>query len=148
MTMQHKFVEFMPDLIEEGVLYISLDYGTVIHKCACGCGNEVNTPLSPTGWHMIYDGNTVTLKPSIGNWSFECRSHYWITNNDIKWASSWSKAEIERTRKIEDSERINFYGEDSNSELQQDVIDSSSIDENNSKSKPWYDFLFFWKVLF
>jgi hypothetical protein len=45
---QHKFVEFMPEVIEEGVLYISVEYCTSVHKCACGCGNEVVTPLSPT----------------------------------------------------------------------------------------------------
>lgn len=109
MIVQHKFVEFMPEIIEDGVLYISLDYGTVIHNCACGCGSEVNTPLSPTGWKMIYNGEAVTLNPSIGNWSFNCKSHYWITDGVIEWASTWSDDRIKNTRKVENNERDNFY---------------------------------------
>jgi len=34
----------------------------------------VVTPLSPTGWSLIFDGETVSLYPSIGNWNFPCRS--------------------------------------------------------------------------
>ncbi|MBK7970270.1 MAG: hypothetical protein IPK08_15745 [Bacteroidetes bacterium] len=67
-TIQHKFVEFIPDVIEGGVLYISIEYCTAIHKCACGCGNEVVTPLSPTDWEITFNGKTVSLDPSIGNW--------------------------------------------------------------------------------
>ncbi len=88
-TLQHKFVEQIPDVISPGILYVSMDYATAIHSCACGCGNEVVTPLSPSDWKLLYDGETVTLKPSIGNWNFRCRSHYWITNNKIVDASSW-----------------------------------------------------------
>ncbi len=109
MIVQHKFVEFMPDIIEDGFLYISLDYGTVIHNCACGCGSEVNTPLSPTGWKMTYNGEAVTLKPSVGNWSFDCKSHYWIIEGRIEWASTWSDDRIKKIRKIENSERNEFY---------------------------------------
>ena len=83
-TMQHKFVEFIPDVIEEGVLYISIEYCTAIHKCVCGCGNEVVTPLSPTDWELTFNGKTVSLDPSIGNWSFKCQSHYWIAKNSIR----------------------------------------------------------------
>jgi len=45
MNITHKFVEFIPEKIEEGVLYISIQYCTAIHNCVCGCGNEVVTPL-------------------------------------------------------------------------------------------------------
>ena len=109
MIVQHKFVDFIPDNIEDGVLYISLDFGTVIHNCACGCGNEVNTPLSPTAWRMIYNGESISLKPSIGNWSFECKSHYWITKSEIEWSSSWTDDRIKRIRKEENDERNKHY---------------------------------------
>ena len=82
-TLQHKFVEFIPESLEEGVLYITLEYSTALHKCICGCGNEVVTPLSPNDWKLIFDGKTVSLYPSIGNWRFPCRSHYWIEKNQI-----------------------------------------------------------------
>jgi hypothetical protein len=89
MTLQHKFVELIPEVIEENVLYLSITYRTAIHKCACGCGNEVVTPLSPKGWRMTFDGQTISLYPSIGNWNFECQSHYWIKSNQIVHANKW-----------------------------------------------------------
>ena len=109
MKLKHQFVEFMPDEIQEGVVYISLKYKSVIHKCACGCGNEVNTPLHPTGWKLLYDGESVSLKPSIGNWSYDCQSHYWITKDEIRWSNSWTKEEIDSVRKIESFERKEYF---------------------------------------
>jgi hypothetical protein len=88
-TIQHKFVEFIPENLDEGILYITLEYATALHKCACGCGNEVVTPLSPKDWKLIFDGKTVSLYPSIGNWRFPCSSHYWIENNRIVDANRW-----------------------------------------------------------
>lgn len=87
--LQHRFVEFIPEEVEEGVLYISIDYRTAIHKCACGCGNEVTTPFSVTDWRLIFNGEAITLRPSIGNWRFPCQSHYWITNGRIEPAARW-----------------------------------------------------------
>jgi len=90
MILIHKFVEYIPDEIEEGVLYISIQFCTAIHKCVCGCGNEVVTPISREGWKLSFDGESVSLSPSIGSWNLACRSHYYITNNNIRWAFSWS----------------------------------------------------------
>ncbi len=94
MILQHKFVEFIPEQLEDGVLYISLTYCTAIHKCACGCSNEVVTPFSPNDWKMTFDGKTISLSPSIGNWNFDCRSHYWIRNSEIILARKWDDEEI------------------------------------------------------
>lgn len=109
MKLLHKFVKNIPEKIEDGTIYISIDYATAIHKCCCGCGKEVVTPLSPTDWRLTFDGKTITLYPSIGNWSFPCQSHYWITNNEVKWAPKWSKEEIEYNREKELIEKKNFY---------------------------------------
>ena len=83
------FVDVVPDadLMEHDVLYVSMTYATAIHKCACGCGRETVTPLSPDEWSLTYNGETISLSPSIGNWAMECRSHYWIQANRIVWAS-------------------------------------------------------------
>ena len=91
---QHKFVEFIPDSIEDGIIYISIQYCTAIHKCVCGCGNEVVTPFSPNDWKLTFNGKAITLHPSIGNWNFDCRSHYWIKNNKIEYAAGWKEREI------------------------------------------------------
>lgn len=90
---KHKFVESLPDALEEKTLYVCMEFATAAHKCSCGCGREVITPLSPTDWKLIYDGRTVTLHPSIGNWSFPCRSHYWVRRNRVEWAPAWSDEE-------------------------------------------------------
>jgi len=56
------------------------------------------TPIQPTDWKLIFDGKTVSLHPSIGNWSFACRSHYWIKNNRVAWDRKWSEEQIEDGR--------------------------------------------------
>jgi hypothetical protein len=97
-TLKHEFVEFIPEELKQGTVYISIRFATVSHLCACGCKNKVVTPLTPTDWKLIVDGKTISLDPSIGNWSFACQSHYWIRNNRVKWAPHWPKEEIERGR--------------------------------------------------
>lgn len=87
-TFEHEFVESFPDKLKERTLYVSMEFATISHRCACGCGREVVTPLSPTDWKLMFDGRTITLHPSIGNWGFECQSHYWIRGNRIEWAPS------------------------------------------------------------
>lgn len=95
MVLAHEFVTAIPDELEERTLYVSMDYATVVHRCCCGCGREVVTPLSPTDWKLSYDGESISLSPSIGNWSFECQSHYWIGKSTVRWADQWSKKQIE-----------------------------------------------------
>lgn len=94
----YEFVEFIPEQPKDGTLYVCMGLATAVHKCCCGCGNEVVTPLSPTGWKLIFDGETITLHPSIGNWGFHCQSHYWIKNNRVQWAERWSRQRIDAAR--------------------------------------------------
>src|SRR5271169_5249133 len=61
----------------------------MVHLCLCGCGKKVVTPLSPTGWRMTFDGKTISVHPSIGNWNLACRSHYWISGGRVEWADTW-----------------------------------------------------------
>ena len=84
----------IPATIADGVLWVSTAYGTAVHRCCCGCGQEVVTPLGPTDWSVAVDGDAVSVYPSIGNWSFSCKSHYWINRGQLKWAEQWSKAQI------------------------------------------------------
>ncbi|UXI66130.1 DUF6527 family protein [Tahibacter amnicola] len=90
-SLTHEFVDFVPEQLEPGTLYVSIRYKSASHLCCCGCGEKVVTPLSPTGWRLTYDGKTVSLSPSIGNWNLACRSHYWIERNRVEWAETWSR---------------------------------------------------------
>lgn len=96
----HRFVEYIPDRPEPGVLYVSTSYATVVHRCACGCGNKVVTPLSPADWKLTFDGESITLYPSVGNYSYPCRSHYWIRGDLAQWVTPrvYTSPPPERTR--------------------------------------------------
>lgn len=94
-----RFVDFIPDRLEEGVLYISERYRTCSHLCCCGCGEEVVTPLSPAEWVVRREGDTVSLWPSVGNWDYRCRSHYVIRHNKVLWAGQMTARQIEQIRK-------------------------------------------------
>ena len=97
-VLRPQFVEFIPEQLEDGVLYISQRYRTAMHRCCCGCGSEVVTPLGPADWTLEVVNSAVTLRPSIGNWSLPCRSHYLIRQCKVVWALDMSREEIEHGR--------------------------------------------------
>ena len=107
--LSHEFVEFIPAILKEATVYISVKYAIAVHKCCCGCGKEVVTPLSPMDWRLIYDGKSISLEPSIGNWSFPCQSHYWILRNTVKWARRFSRKEIDMVRTRDHSAKEEYY---------------------------------------
>jgi hypothetical protein len=105
----HQFVEFIPEHLEHGQLYVCVPYATAAHLCCCGCASKVVTPITPTDWRLTYDGETVTLHPSIGNWGFACESHYWIENNQVVWAGRLSRTEIEAGRRADRRSKADFF---------------------------------------
>lgn len=109
-VLTHEFVECIPSELEDGTIYISIIYATLVHRCCCGCGSEVVTPLSPTDWKLTFDGQSISLHPSIGNWSLACRSHYWINNNRIDWAAKWSQSQIDAGRAHDAVAKEKYYG--------------------------------------
>jgi hypothetical protein len=104
-----RFVETIPEGLDAGVLYVSMNYATAIHLCACGCGKEVVTPFSPTDWKLYFDGENVTLHPSIGNWSFPCRSHYWIRGGKIQCAGTMLVKDIDNGRAYDRKRKAAYY---------------------------------------
>jgi len=130
----HEFVEFIPSELSEDTLYISIPYATCSHLCFCGCGQRVVTPLSPTDWRLTFDGVAISLDPSVGNWSFDCQSHYWIQRNRVKWSTRWSREQIEanRARARQDKER--FYRDQSGLEREPPAAASPS---GHRRGKSW-----------
>lgn len=106
---QPEFVEFIPETLEEGVLYISVPFATASHKCMCGCGELVVTPIRPTDWRLTWNGEAVSLHPSIGNWSFACQSHYWISENRVIWTTAWSSDRIDAGRRRDLQRKVRYY---------------------------------------
>jgi hypothetical protein len=109
-SLRPEFVEFIPAILQPGVLYISVPYATASHLCACGCGQKVVTPIRPTDWSLTWDGESVSLYPSVGNWGFRCRSHYWIRQGGrVEWAGQWSESMISAARELDSKEKRRYF---------------------------------------
>lgn len=88
-----KFVKASSDItkIEEGVLYLIPHYNCAMHKCMCGCGEVVITPIDDNSgktlgyWGWTYDGSNASLIPSVGNFQQPCKSHYFLKNGKVQW---------------------------------------------------------------
>jgi hypothetical protein len=102
-------VEYLPQELEPGILYVSKEFGVAGHLCPCGCGNKIITPLGRTEWEFSESKAEATLYPSIGNWQLPCRSHYWIRKGKIKWSYSWSDQRISKGREAEEERRKEYY---------------------------------------
>lgn len=71
----HEFVEFIPDDLEPGVLYVSTPYSTAALLCMCGCGLRSLTRSRPS--------SSVNRR--------ECQSHYWLDRGTDDWAARWTR---------------------------------------------------------
>ena len=91
------------------VLYISMDYATAAHSCCCGCGEQVVTPFTPHDWQMTFDGETISIWPSIGNWDYACHSHYVVRRSRVIEADPWSDEEIGAGRVKDREAKKRFY---------------------------------------
>ena len=80
-----EFVHYMPDVLEEGILYFSQEFELAIHLCPCGCQEKVVTPIGPGEWTLTLAEEGPSLSPSMGN-RFACKSHYWLDKGQIRWA--------------------------------------------------------------
>lgn len=92
------FVEDIPEQLEDGYLYVSRECWVAMHNCACGCGEEVSTPLVRTEYELIFDDGGPSIWPSIGNHDFNCGSHYIIRSGKIVWAGKMSRKQIKAGR--------------------------------------------------
>ena len=92
MKIRPKFVQKIPSDVEEGYIYISMEYDITAHRCPCGCKNKVDIPLSPSGWTIAHNGS-VSIRPSISSSHLRCGSHYWIKDNEVLWCAPLSDEE-------------------------------------------------------
>lgn len=135
--LKHKFVEYIPDEIKPGTIYVSMSFATAVHKCCCGCGKEVVTPLSPTDWRLTYDGESISLYPSIGNWSFDCQSHYWIERSQVIWSAQWTDEEIRDGRVRDFFEKGRYYDSATSSPRRNGPPDAGKKEKSRHKKGAW-----------
>src|SRR4051794_13650241 len=102
-------VHYMPKELKPGILYVSEEFGTAAHLCACGCGSKIRTPLGPTEWSIQETNKGPSLRPSVGNWQQACQSHYWIDGGEIRWADKWTPEQIASGRRHEEDRRRAYY---------------------------------------
>jgi len=137
-TYTFQFVEFMPKVLADGVLYVSMTYATASHRCFCGCGMKVVTPLSPTDWRLTFDGDSVSLHPSIGNWSYPCRSHYVLRGNRVVWAGPMAASDIRAIRDADAREKKRYYGSQLKAEATSpESAESPSAPARESRRRGW-----------
>ena len=108
-SIRPEYVEFIPKTLDDAALYISKKFRTASHRCCCGCGTKIVTPLRETEYQLFERGDRVSLEPSIGNWNHPCQAHYWIKNNRVIWAERWTRAQITRTRAHDDAAREAYF---------------------------------------
>lgn len=109
MTFKLERVRYMPKTLEPSTLYVSDEFETAAHLCACGCGAKIRTPLGSTEWRYEDAPVGPSLWPSVGNWQQPCQSHYVIRRGEIIWAGKWSAAQIEAGRQAEQSRRETYF---------------------------------------
>jgi hypothetical protein len=102
-------VHYMQMELRRGILYVSEEFGTAAHLCACGCGSKVRTPLGPTAWSLEETKRGPTLRPSVGNWQKACQSHYWIIRGEVIWSDKWKPEQIAAGRRHEEARRDAYY---------------------------------------
>ena len=138
----HRFVERVPSPLEDGIVYVSIGFGTVIHKCCCGCGDKVVTPLTPVDWAVTYDGQSISLNPSIGRHDAPCRSHYWIRNNRVMWSDEWSKSKVDSLKRHEADLRDGYFAFDHDRRRQ------AGGDKSDQRPEPrqWFGWMRKWWV--
>ena len=82
-TLSLRRVQYVPESLERGVLYVSEEFGVAVHLCGCGCGQKTVTPLGPGEWTLTETPAGPSLSPSILQLG-GCRSHYFVRNGVIE----------------------------------------------------------------
>jgi len=59
----YEFVKLLPPELKAGVVYVSIEYGTAAHLCACGASSKVVTADYTDGLEAVFDGETISCTP-------------------------------------------------------------------------------------
>ena len=115
--MKEKAQEIRPRFVESippgrppaGEFLISIKYGMGVLRCPCGCGNTMDVNIEPHRWSIKWDGEHISVCPSISSDWMGCRSHYWVRRNRIVWGYPISRTAEEKKEKEEAKARERIY---------------------------------------
>lgn len=82
-----KETEYVPDVYEPGIVYVSRAYRGAAFLCPCGCGSKVYLPISTKHekgvyWELKLNDNSI--EPSILQRN-GCKSHFYIRKGLTEW---------------------------------------------------------------
>lgn len=79
-------VRRLPEVFEQGNLYVADDPPVAGHLCCCGCGERIVLSIGPLGWKYTEKAGRPSLSPMIGNLGLPCDSRYAIRDGEVIWA--------------------------------------------------------------
>lgn len=92
MKFRYKLVDRIPKQLQPGIVYHTEEFELAGLLCACGCGHRI-TLLVPDS-HEVWDaGGYATVRPSIGVFDAQCKSHYVISAGDVQWLPAFTGAQ-------------------------------------------------------
>ena len=115
MKFLYELVERIPSTLQNGIVYHTEEFEIACLLCACGCGHKI-TLLVPDSHRVIGDSGFATIRPSIGVFDSECKSHYIITEGNVEWLPAFSGVQASKimnaqiARHVEQGElRVSWY---------------------------------------
>lgn len=95
MRFVYEAVDRIPNQLREGVVYHTQEFEIAALLCACGCGHRI-TLLVPDSHQVTDENGLATIRPSIGVFDAECKSHYVITGGEVDWLPAFTPAQASK----------------------------------------------------
>ena len=105
MKYRYQLVDRIPPRMRNGVVYHTKEFDLAGLLCACGCGHRV-TLLIPDGHQLQNEGGYATIRPSIGVFDAQCKSHYFISAGDVRWLPAFTGGQAARIMQAQISRHV------------------------------------------
>jgi len=92
MRFVYEAVNRIPSRLRGGVVYHTEEFEIAALLCACGCGHRI-TLLVPDSHQVTDENGLATVRPSIGVFDADCKSHYVITKGEVAWLPAFTPAQ-------------------------------------------------------
>ncbi|WP_230951925.1 DUF6527 family protein [Burkholderia cepacia] len=103
--------------------------------------HEVVTPLTPTDWTLTFNGEAISLWPSVGSWNLPCQSHYEIRQNKVIDGGPWDNAKNDSEQRRDRTAKQKFYAQPSqrtdSSHSPSTEVSATSAHERHAENSIW-----------